>query len=304
MLNHQKLRALIMSQSITFFASSLIFPFYILFLKNVGSSFSAFGISYGLFGLSSALVYPLLGKLSTYIENRYFILLNSWGMALVLLTFPHITGIGQVYIVQIVLGMLGASQKHGEKILLADYTTSSNRGKKMGSYHFWTALFSSIAIMSAGVFADFFTIDAIFYVSSILYFLSGCLLISKTKGEIQLMKNPVQSKIGATFIPVSDIEKSRDWYCNILEREVEGEILFGHLYVIPLEGENGLVLDSKIFSKRSIGEAPLFHFNTDDIEEAYTFLKKMGVTFLTEIENGHWFNIEDPDGNVLMIAKC
>jgi MFS family permease len=178
-MNHHRLRLLVMSQSITFFASSLIFPFYILFLKNVGSTFSAFGLSYGLFGLSSAFVYLLLGRLPERIENRYLLLISCWGMALILLTFPHVSSIEQVFIIQVILGIFGALQKHGEKMLLATYTDPTNRGEKIGNYHFWTALFSSIAIISAGVLADFFTINAIFYISSILYFASGFLLISK-----------------------------------------------------------------------------------------------------------------------------
>ncbi|MEH7087381.1 VOC family protein, partial [Neobacillus drentensis] len=28
------------------------------------------------------------------------------------------------------------------------------------------------------------------------------------------------------------------------------------------------------------------------------------VKLLTPIEHGHWFNFEDPDGNMLMICKC
>lgn len=60
--NH--LKWLILSQSSVFFAGSLIFPFYILFIKNIGSSYTQFGLSYGLFGLSGALIHPLLGRLS------------------------------------------------------------------------------------------------------------------------------------------------------------------------------------------------------------------------------------------------
>lgn len=179
-MNENKLRLLVYSQSITFFASSLIFPFYILFLKNVGSSFSAFGLSYGLFGLSSAFVYLLLGRVSGFIENRYLLLFNSWGMAMMLLTFPHVTSIFQVYLIQVILGIFGAFQKHGEKMLLATYTdVASNRSGKIGNYHFWTALFSSTAIISAGFLADYFTIDFIFYSSSILYFMSGFLILPK-----------------------------------------------------------------------------------------------------------------------------
>ncbi|MDR6226699.1 VOC family protein [Desmospora profundinema] len=118
------------------------------------------------------------------------------------------------------------------------------------------------------------------------------------------MSSPIQNKIGATFIPVSDLERARDWYCEILGLEPDGEIQYGHLYVIPLQGGNGLVLDSKIYPQRSPGTAPLFHFNTDDIEEAYAFLKGKNVEITTGIQNGHWFNFKDPDGNMLMACKC
>ncbi len=183
-MNQHKLRILIISQSITFFASSLIFPFYILFLKNVGTSFTEFGLSYGLFGLSSAFIYPLLGRIPAKFENRYLLLANCWGMSLILLLFPHVKSLIQVLIVQVILGVFGALQKHGEKMLLADYTETTNRGQKIGNYHFWTALLSSFAIILAGVLADYFTINAIFYSSSVLYFIGGFFLFSKSSVKL------------------------------------------------------------------------------------------------------------------------
>ncbi|MEC1689383.1 MFS transporter [Bacillus mojavensis] len=174
-----KLKWLTLSQSSVFFASSLIFPFYILFVKNIGSSYTQFGFSYGLFGLSGALIYPLLGRLSERIDSRYYLLANSWGMAVLLLYVPHVNGVLQVYIVQVLLGLFGAMQKHGEKVLIADFTDTGERGKKIGNYHFWTAVFSAAAIMLGGFLADFFTVQMIFYTSSILYFLSG-LMMKKT----------------------------------------------------------------------------------------------------------------------------
>lgn len=170
------LKWLVLSQSGVFFASSLVFPFYILFLKNVGSSFTQFGLSYGLFGLSAAIIHPILGKLSNRINNRYFLIGHAWGMAMLLLFYPHIDSISQVYAIQIGLGLLGAMQKHGEKILLAEGTDGGPRGTKIGNYHFWTSIFSAAAIMLGGFLADYFTIHFIFYTSSILYFVSGCLL--------------------------------------------------------------------------------------------------------------------------------
>jgi MFS family permease len=177
----QKLKWLIISQSSVFFASSLIFPFYILFIKNVGSSYTQFGIAYGLFGLSAALMHPIIGRLSTKFDNHYFLILNSWGMAAVLLYFPHIESVFQVYIVQILMGVFGALQKHGEKILIADFTDGLERGVKIGNYHFWTSTFSACAIIFGGILADFFTIHVIFYMSSIIYFVSGLFIYRMVK---------------------------------------------------------------------------------------------------------------------------
>lgn len=117
------------------------------------------------------------------------------------------------------------------------------------------------------------------------------------------MKSPIINQIGTVFIPVSNIEKARDWYCDILGLEANGEIQFGHIYVIPMIG-TGIVLDSKIFSEGNIGKTPLFHFNTENIEEAYAFMEQKKVTLLTEIEHNHYFCIKDPDGNQLMVCKC
>ncbi|SHG90489.1 VOC family protein [Ornithinibacillus halophilus] len=117
------------------------------------------------------------------------------------------------------------------------------------------------------------------------------------------MVSPILNQIGTVFIPVKDIEKARDWYCDILGFEENGEILFGHLYVLPMEA-TGIVLDSKIYSEKNIFTIPAFHFNTKDIEAAYHYMRKKGVDLITEIEHNHYFNFKDLDGNVLMICQC
>ncbi|MHA6250529.1 VOC family protein [Oceanobacillus sp. CAU 1775] len=117
------------------------------------------------------------------------------------------------------------------------------------------------------------------------------------------MKSPIMNQIGTVFIPVSDLEKARDWYCDILGINPDGEIQFGHLYVIPMEGTR-IVLDSKIYSEDKVFKTPAFHINTKNIEEAYQFMKNKGVHLITEIEHNHFFNFKDPDGNLLMICEC
>ena len=115
--------------------------------------------------------------------------------------------------------------------------------------------------------------------------------------------NPIINQVGIIFIPVSNIEKARYWYCDILGLERSGEILFGHLFIVPMNG-TGIVLDSKIYSEETILKTPLFHFNTNNIEQAYEYMKSKNVELTTAIEHNHWFNFEDPDGNHLMVCQC
>lgn len=117
------------------------------------------------------------------------------------------------------------------------------------------------------------------------------------------MDKPIGKRISTIFIPVSDVKKARDWYCNLLGIMADGEIAHGHIYVVSLENVN-LVLDSKIFEKYKPDEMPRFHFDTTDIKVTYEYVKSKGIEILTEIEDGHWFNISDPDGNVLMVCQC
>src|SRR5690625_954050 len=116
------------------------------------------------------------------------------------------------------------------------------------------------------------------------------------------MASPILNQIGTVFIPVSDIEKARDWYCDFLGLDNDGEIQFDHLYVIPA-GSIDIVLDSKIYSKDSIFKVPSFHLNTQSIEQAYQYMKSKGIKIISEIQNDHFFNFEDPDGNVLMVCE-
>jgi len=116
------------------------------------------------------------------------------------------------------------------------------------------------------------------------------------------LTNPITAQIGTVFVPVSDVAKARDWYCSLLGVPADGDILFGHLYVLPMNGA-GLVLDSKIYSAEAVFRVPAFHLNTADIQAAHTHLQGTGSE-VTEIRDDQWFNFKDPDGNVLMICEC
>ena len=172
-LNSKQIKGLVVSQSIVLFGTGLVFPFYIIFINKIGASFSEFGIAFGLFTISSALVHKIIGVGTDKFGRKIFLLTNSWGMAILFLIFPIVTDIRQVYILQVILGIFGAMQKTSEKALVADFTDGEERGKHIGIYHGWVSIFSGLAVIVGGYLIDILTIGVIFYIGSIVLFLSG-----------------------------------------------------------------------------------------------------------------------------------
>ncbi|QSS98839.1 VOC family protein [Pontibacillus sp. ALD_SL1] len=117
------------------------------------------------------------------------------------------------------------------------------------------------------------------------------------------MNSPILNEIGTVFIPVKNIEESRDWYCEILGLDAGGEIAFGHLYILPMKS-TGIVLDSKIYSDEKVYKMAPFHLNTTDIQEAYSYMKEKKVTLTSEIQHDQYFTFQDPNGNHLMVCQC
>ncbi|HET7627392.1 MAG TPA: MFS transporter [Bacillales bacterium] len=172
-------RQFVTAQSIMMTAGSIVFPFYLLLVKNLGESYAQFGWAYGIFTLTAASVYPWIGKWSDRIGDEKLLLLYTWGMAVLMLTIPLITDVWQVYVVQVVMGMLGAVQKNTEKTFLARDAEKTSAGAKIGSYHFKISLWSAAGVIVAGYLIDFLTIASLFYLVSVLYLLSSFVIWRK-----------------------------------------------------------------------------------------------------------------------------
>lgn len=117
------------------------------------------------------------------------------------------------------------------------------------------------------------------------------------------MATPIQNQIRGVFIPVSDIHDARDWYCQLLDLPMDGEIYFGHIYVLKMQGGTDIVLDSKIYAPENVYKVPVIQLATADIEQSFAYVRSQNITVITEIQNGHWFTIQDPDGNLLMVCR-
>lgn len=64
-------------------------------------------------------------------------------------------------------------QKMSERLLIADNTRQGDRGSMIGAFHFWTSVASGFAVIIGGYVIDWLTIDALFYLSALLYAISA-----------------------------------------------------------------------------------------------------------------------------------
>ncbi|MEI3605626.1 MFS transporter [Pseudogracilibacillus sp. SE30717A] len=182
-------RTFLYYQSTIVMASSMIFPFYILLLKNVGNNYAQFGWAYGIFALTAAFCYPMIGKLSDKIGDRILFLIYSWSMAVLLLLFPLVSTVWQIYGLQICMGILSAVQKNTEKTALARQVKKETAGGEIGKYHIRISVAAAIAIILTGYIVDFLTIASIFYIGSLIYMVSSVMLMTKRGGKVKDVTN-------------------------------------------------------------------------------------------------------------------
>lgn len=125
-----------------------------------------------------------------------------------------------------------------------------------------------------------------------------------------IMKKPIANRVDTIFIHVTDLQKSVEWYSQLLGVEVKGEV-HGPIYTFNMgEGRPGLTLDNHCFDEgyelKPLNQ-PLFNLSASDIHEAYQHVKDIGTKYLSDIQ--HFpdlseFTFKDPDGNIIMICTC
>lgn len=123
---------------------------------------------------------------------------------------------------------------------------------------------------------------------------------------------PIKNQMNGVFIHVTNLKKSTKWYCDLLGLEVEVEVekVQSPVFNVPITGTTSLTLDDHTFDpafKHHVNPNPIFNFFTTDIDEAYNYVLDKEIPIVREIErvgSTAWFNIADPDGNVVMICNC
>lgn len=129
----------------------------------------------------------------------------------------------------------------------------------------------------------------------------------KQKGGLK-MPSPVFNKMNTVFIHVAHLKTSVKWYSDLLNQEYKMSEVKNPVYNLKIDGETGLTLDAGPEGKEkqiAVSLHPIFNFYTEDIKEAYEFVKGLHYTIdspITSFEDFSFFTIKDPDGHVVMIC--
>ena len=121
---------------------------------------------------------------------------------------------------------------------------------------------------------------------------------------------PIKNQMNGVFVHVSNLKNSAKWYCDLLGLEVDLHKIESPVFNVPVVGTTSLTLDDHTFDphfKYQASPSPIFNFYTPNIDEAYQYIKQKGFKIVREIEWHYetaWFNVQDPDGNVVMICNC
>jgi predicted enzyme related to lactoylglutathione lyase len=117
------------------------------------------------------------------------------------------------------------------------------------------------------------------------------------------MDSPIENRIGAVFVPVSDMPRAVEWYSRLLGTPTGESTHGGRIFDVPMQG-TGLILDAH----RPVANSsqPLFFLWTQDIDATRRFLLANGVEVIGGVEHVgsvSTLRFKDLDGNLLMVCQ-
>lgn len=91
------------------------------------------------------------------------------------------------------------------------------------------------------------------------------------------MTHPIRPFIPTVFLPVSNLKRSIEWYCSLLNMPLQPKHDGGGIYFFGMQGTD-LILDSNMW-----GFPPMTMFDSTDIDAAYAFCREQQYPFVTEL---------------------
>jgi len=173
----KNLRVFTISLSFMAFAFGLFGPFYYIFINQIGGTIESFGIATGLVVLSSSLVSLVAGKYSDKYGRKPFLIAGGYASAVIVFLYTMISSLWQLYLLQILNGLVVSMFHISETSFLADVTKKKNRGADIGTYNAVVGILEALAIFVGGFIAGKFGFDIVFYIVSVIFVMTTTLLL-------------------------------------------------------------------------------------------------------------------------------
>ncbi|MGG1679503.1 hypothetical protein ACIFOT_27840 [Neobacillus sp. NRS-1170] len=149
-----------------------VFPYYLLFLKNIGETYSAFSVLYAIFALSSAACFFALTWIPHQIRLHKMYSVSLFGLGVSMISVPFAHNIFHVCFIQCFMGICLALYKLSEK----EFDKKDNLSwKKENIHQFILQLIIVASILGAGFIFDWFSVHMLFYLAGAWYLVNGWL---------------------------------------------------------------------------------------------------------------------------------
>lgn len=117
--------------------------------------------------------------------------------------------------------------------------------------------------------------------------------------------HPIRNRISSIVIPVNDLSRAAEWYSKLLGQPVVPDRLDGgpvYWFEPARSNGTGILLDDNR-NNRDLEALPTFMIKTEHIREAYTFMANNNITIVRDIQFDHYFIIQDPERNTVIICS-
>ena len=148
-------------------AAGLFTPFWIVFIENLGS-IQTLGFSMALMGSVSSIVTFFVGRHADRFGRKAFLMVSGYATAAILIAASFIDSVGQLYVVQVLLGISSAVFGFTEQVFLADITEHETRGSDYGRFEMVTGLTASGAMAVGGLLVGAFGFSTFLYIVATL----------------------------------------------------------------------------------------------------------------------------------------
>lgn len=170
--NRRNLRIFTFSNSLMAMAFGLFGPFYLIFINQIGGTIENFGFAVGLVVLSGALTSLIAGKYSDRFGRKPFLISGGYASAMIVFLYTVIGSVWQLYLLQIMSGLVAALFETSESSFLGDVTEKEKRGTDIGRYDALVGVAEALAIFTGGLLIGIFGFEIVFYIVAAIFLIS------------------------------------------------------------------------------------------------------------------------------------